>query len=435
MRIGRRQRAILLPGPLHLFRTGGMYYAYELAQDFDLILVLEATYREDLTVQALLRVMPYLEVHYLPARSKMLGRHRYYRDFFRVLTDRHRPALVLQHNNNYLWNMYLFHFARRANPTCVRMIYLAGHGFIDASAFVNLAKLEQIDMLARRFNLPRPLAAPAFVLWSWSYFTLHHRILPFLHIGSSLMPRENYLTAATEWPEREPNTDIVLSTHRLNVPFLQQQHPKSRVELVAHPSFTIGMQLHRALYGDIGDKRGIAVFPSNAYAMTKMRDEGWSVDQTVSHFGELWAEAIRRLLRRLPDYRLLWKLHPSSAEDPLMNAVMQYVKDKVPQMNIRPITDSAERLALANHIVLSDVSNILYWSRMIPGLVPISLDVFGVRGGNEMRVYEGIIYVSTLEKLDTMSLEKSSVDAANPRTVARAVTDAVHANQKGRCVS
>lgn len=409
-----RHKAMFLPGPLHMFRAGGMYYAYELSRDFDMVMVLDWNYQNDPTVQRLLKTMPCAEVIYLPPYLTTLKRHSYYVELFSTLTKRHKPRLVLQHNNNYLWNMYLFHFARRAVPDCLRAIYLTGQGFIDATPFVRLARLEQVDMLNRRFHLPRALAGFAFDLRMAIYYALHHAILPVLHVGRRLMPRENYLTAETQWPRRPGNFDVAFVTHRLNVDFMrEQQHAGTKVELVAHPSSTIGARLHAALYGDLGDGHGIVVLPSNAYALTKMKDEGWTGAETVEYFGALWADAIRRLMKRLPDYRVLWKLHPSSADDPLMNAVMMRVKQAIPALEIRDVKESAELLALANHVLVSDVSNVLYWSRLFPELLPISLDIFGVRGGGEMAAYDGILYINDPSQLDVKLLEPPTSQEKN----------------------
>jgi hypothetical protein len=169
------------------------------------------------------------------------------------------------------------------------------------------------------------------------------------------------------------------------------------------------------------------VLPSNAYALTKMKDEGWTEAQAVEYFGALWADAILRLMKRLPGYRALWKLHPSSADDPLMNAVMMRVKQAIPALDIRDVKESAELLALANHVLVSDVSNVLYWSRLFPELLPISLDIFGVRGGGEMAAYDGILYIRDPAQLDVEPLTPPASQAEGLPSFADAVLRNVRA--------
>ena len=402
-----RQRAFFVPGPLHLFRSGGMYFAYELARTFDLVLVLDENYRADPTAQKFLVAAPVAEIVYLPPRLGTFARHSLYSRLFSEMVGRHRPRVIVQHNSIYLWNMYLFYFASQSASPCLRAVYLTGQGFIVADDSVRLARMEQIDAIARRYRVSQRLAAPIFTVRTWLYFAIHHRLLPLLYIGRSLLPRENYLTAAFEWPERKENFDVTFVTHERNVEYVEAHRLQACTELVAHPSLTVGEELHAALYGRLGDGRGIVVLPSNAYAITLMRDRNWSRTEAVAHFSALWAEAIARLRDRFAGYRLLWKLHPSSADDPLMLAITDGVRDRIPELDVRPVRDSAELLALANNIVVSDVSTILYWSRNISGLVPISLDVFGVRGGGDMKAYDGIAYIDDLSALDTLALQPS----------------------------
>ena len=84
----------------------------------------------------------------------------------------------------------------------------------------------------------------------------------------------------------------------------------------------------------------------------------------------------------------------------------------------------AEALMVESEIVVSDVSTVLSWASMHPGLTAISLDLWNGAGGDALKGRPGIHYVSAVEQLDTLERMYSS----DPATMAApGVSDTVRA--------
>lgn len=155
--VSAKDPVLLYSGPNHLFASSGIFYAVELADAFEVHVILNE-YGSQAITQAMLDALArrQIQVHWLPDR-RGLHKHEAYRDFCDNLLERVPTKIVLVDDDMGPFNIVL---VRRARHLGARVVCFQTGTFdrSNASDFRTIVAV-QARLLADRFHLPFWLAS------------------------------------------------------------------------------------------------------------------------------------------------------------------------------------------------------------------------------------------------------------------------------------
>ena len=174
---------------------------------------------------------------------------------------------------------------------------------------------------------------------------------------------------------------------------------------IIHPLKQYGNEVFKFLYGNFTNTKTMLLLPSNGFT-NKMIQDGWKAGNLSKHIASKWNEAICTLLEFYPNYTVKMKLHPSCGNDPFWRKITELIKSSYQKLELIPFDQSAEWHIVQSKVIVGDVTSSLWWASLYGGKTVISLDIFGYKGGDEMKSYiPYILYVNKLADLSTLDSE------------------------------
>jgi len=407
---GERPIAILVIGLLSLFRTTGIYYLRELLRSYDVVLVAWRDDGNDETFRIAAKWPGVRGVELLPPPWEPRAHHRAAAALAQRLARQVRPAVLLQHADCYPHNIYLIRALSR-DRRLLRATF--ANGFTtDYLQDAALRRAQEVAGIVAQRGCSQ-LAAWG-IFWGRSRFNrlLHFYLLPAL---TGERPLRGHTDLHTGRIVRRRIADIsdvrFMYTEREREHYRRVLEPGS-IKLIRHPIQVVGNEVHEALAMPRRAPR-IALLPTSAFINSLSLRVGG--ERAVDAVAEFWSRAIAILVERRGGVAVIAKLHPAAAEDEQMKQILERVGKRVPGLQIVDAAESAERIILGSDCVVSDVSSVLWWNRMMTGRIGISLDPWGLKGSDEFRHYSGVIYVSDPEALRHADLDP--VDAGADETL------------------
>lgn len=413
----RNLRGVVLmqPGPLHLFWTTGVFYYWELAQKFDVVLIVGESYRSHPEFAKIAALPSTRHVEFIPPLG-IVARHFFYRGRFRALLTEHRPDLILVHNRSYLADQYLLKLAREIVPKAARIYYQNGRMSLLWEQDFAYQRAMMIDSALRRYRLLGGSVNLAGLLVdvrnSIAYWT-HFKLLPLLTTGAVFRPPVNVFTgkvdrAATIRCSRSEQ-DILLAYLENEISIYEMQGTQN-IRRIRHPVQKVGRELLRFLRRECAETDTILILPSHGFT-AQLIEHGWKEGRVIDHVSARWGEAIEALSSKFAGFRLLLKSHPSSTYDPLWQQILVRLQQRFPSMVLVPVGHVAEFYVAESKIIASDVSTVLWWATLWGGKIAISFDIFDYPGGDELKGYEDIFLVQSMEQLSRLSPRSANVKA------------------------
>jgi len=246
----KKGNIILVPGPLHLFWTGGVYYLWELSKIYRVILVVGENYEQNSDFQKVIELAGITEVFYIPARG-IIKKHLYYANEFKYIVSKYRPQYILHHDPVYTPMMYLYYWGSKIVPPSLRISYLTGMSVSenfdkDIKSVVDYA----VTSIANRYRLPNGFAGFLFRIKGWLLLWLDYYILPLLFIGKTFSPVMNPMTFVKLKDYWNNQFDFYLLYDSLNRKVMGKWFgSEDGIREIQHPLKTVGDELNRILYG------------------------------------------------------------------------------------------------------------------------------------------------------------------------------------------
>lgn len=399
----KRPLAILVAGPLHLFRTTGIYYVYALARFFDVIIVGFENYSGDQTVEIVRRWPGVLSIEELPLQQNRFAFHRAAVKLAKRLA-RMAPSLLLQHSESYVYNFY---FSAAMPASTVQGSYAAGQTLDQEKDFPYI-QAERSAALARRFKIPSPLAPLAYSLRETWNSALHYTLFPLLLVRHSAKPRQNPMTGKC-LPNRKTRSEFRLMYSAREITLHQRVLPGDNLVLVKHPMARVASDVHRSL-GLSEERKGIAFLPT--WGMTTELSSQIGTDAAFRKVYQSWESALFILRQRLGPLPIRVKLHPAAAKDAFSCKLAETLAANLGGTEVFDPSFSAEQIVLASSCVLGDVSSILWWTYMLGGRQIVSVQAWETTFGDEMRHYPGVVCVTDPAELANVPLPIAEVMSA-----------------------
>lgn len=396
----RRPVAIFSPGPVaHLFRAGGVYFLRELLNSHDVVLVAFELLAGLPEFEAARRWPGVLETHLLPHPASGFSYHRASCDLGGLMRQ-FQPAMLLQHGDSYPHNLYFIAAARHL-PNCLKITFGAGFTYDMALDSDHLAAARVFE-IACRFHLPRWLASGLFRWWRFQTWLRDFLAIPLMVQGRPLPHVIDTQTGRVLRRDTSALTDLhLLYFERERQQYARYLSPK-KISLIRHPLQVVGDQVHQ-IFGMPAQRNGIVFLPTLGYVDTLGARLG-SLEEAAKQMAALWRDVLLVLRERL-GWPVYAKLHPSAGKNLGMVMMMEQLQREVPGLTVLEPHESAERAIMAGRCVVGDMSSVLWWSLLLGGRTVISVDGWGMEGGDEFRHYDGVVYVRTPDELRTADLQ------------------------------
>jgi len=408
-----KKTIILTLGPLHLFWTTGVYYLYELSQKYDVILIAWDSYERDSEFQQVIAKLAVKEIIYIPVGGS-LRRNWFLARAFRDISRRRKISLVLQHNHVYEDNLYLQHFIRLSQPDCKRVTYQNGMAILKYhDEDFETRNIFGVNAIVSKYRLPLFLAKRFHLCRRWLLYLANYRIFPLLFAGAVFHPEINVYTG--ERLKLGQKQKAAQCDYRLFYTKEELQVCKSRMDvaankciLVSHPLETVGEECNLLIYGSnaVKEENLILVLPSGG-ALDTMISTRAASKQVVDEVADKWNQVIANIQKIYPGYRIVWKLHPIFASSRVHLDFQNRISQANPILEIADPKSNAQKLIIRSKVVISEASTVLWWAVFLPGKKTVSLDIFGYKGGDEMRYHSGVRYCNNLLEFNKILMEQA----------------------------
>ena len=184
------QNIILVPGPRHLFWTGGVYYLWELSKRYNIILLVDKEFADDLDFIRVIKLASVLKVFYIP-KVDILNRHRFYSTKVKWIVSEYNPVLIFHHDPVYVSMMYLYYWGKKNASRCICISYLTGMNFVNWERDVETIVTFNVNLIVHKYNIPYSWAICWFTVRSRLSLFLHYYFLPLIFIGKFFSPPLN----------------------------------------------------------------------------------------------------------------------------------------------------------------------------------------------------------------------------------------------------
>jgi len=404
-----RPAILLAPGALYLFWTTGVFYVFELAGEYDVILLVSEQYRHSEAFNRLV-AQEKLRVYYVPDVRPVRRLHRYYATEVRRIVEELRPRFIL---SNDIWGMemlYLFHFGRSQRShghPCGRIAIQTSNWLNNADK--DLAEGHKFHALyyVRKYRMPHFLAGWLVGALMRTFRFLNTFIYPAFLLGSPLRPWSHLFGPTTSQRDSEGKFDEFLYYSDAEGRVIRPLFAEScHVQKVVHPLRSHETAARNLLQAG-PEERAIVLFPSYASVLMLQGDLGLTEPAAIEFLADRWIEIINRLRRRFHSYPVRWKTHPQLINDPHWVAVTARIRAAVPELDVLNPAEKAEKLIMEHRVIAGDISTALMWAAILPGKIVISFDVFGVKY-REMAERDNIWYFDDLDDFDRAPLEAPS---------------------------
>lgn len=417
-----RPTVLLAPGALYLFWTTGVYYVFELARDYDLVLLVNESYRGNEDFTRLIDKLANVRVYYVPDLRPVRRLHEFYATDVRRIVEEHRPRFILSNDICGMEMLYLFHYGRlqqaQGNP-CTCLTIQASNIAIDFNKDQAENRKIHAGYYVRKYRMPPFLASWLVGGLTHTFRVLNTFVYPALYAGQSLRPWQT--VAPVTWKrDSKGRFDCFLYYSDAEGAVLRRLYDKSCCfQKVQHPLRSHEAEARALLHAN-AEEQSIVILPSYVSVLLLRGDLGLSEPDAIEFLASRWVEIIRRLQLRFPSWPMRWKIHPQAFRDPHWLAVTERIRAAVPALEILDPAEKAEKLIFQSRVVVGDISTALVWAAWLSTKIVISFDVFG-RNYRDLAERDNIWYVDDLDAFNRTSFDPGQAPGAVPSSGPRDV--------------
>jgi len=387
--------ALVLYGHSYGFFSHGVYTCHEISKEYNIVLLVEESYKDNKKFKELLNIINLHDVIYYASDKYnpniiegFFNRLNFFRSFHQQYSftklvkntlSNYNAKLLLQHDYIDIENMYFFHYARLFYPSILKISILS----MSPSN-----KLTQLGFLDNRLKRSLGLVGNFKILGHSIYYLLSFKKLVESFINNIIIPlfligRLPYFgLSITDNVDIKPKSNL-FDYHLVYEEFEKNFYTdllgdKSQVSRIQSPITSSG-ELNKKLFSYTEDK-GISIF----FSLTGLA--GYEEDLL-----DRWIVLINILKRRYPGSHISIKFHPFYSDD-LFEITKDYINSKCSEINFlrHGYSISAEEIILNSWLIIGDVSSILPWAMYCPNKTVLSMDIETDINSRDMHHFENI---------------------------------------------
>jgi len=393
----------------HSFVNSGFFYCWSLSEQYDITLLVEQESENSAPLVALKKAGKVSRIEVIPSWSSRLALFRWLGTRLPRLIEELRPSLVLMNNWHYFHQKIISRFVREICPETPIVICLSVHQPVTDFAVtdLHLVNVRKLAWQKRWPSLPKILTDLAHDTWGRWVGIRDFTLLPLLFAGGSI--RQSHCP----WRGKILHKDvgglfdaIACYSETERESYAMEVADLNRIYLIQHP---MNEQATSALFKTVGKGARISVLPGSCLDY----DNGQPFAQKIESLVRLWGDALEIIQRQSNLPEIWWKLHPSFVADPIMTTVTERLSERLLGFKSMTRKMTAEAMIVESSVVVGDVSSTLLWAMRLGKRKVLSLDIFGMPGGNEMSFYPKISVVDSLESLSALGSDFYSFDYGN----------------------
>ena len=383
-----------------------MYYLWELSKKYRIVLVVAENYRKDPLFIKVSELCDAIDICYIPDNYGVLKRHRFNSRAFSKLADKYYPTFVLQYDHVYPINMYLYNCFRNKNKNSQIITVQIGREMMNWDVDFSNRKALHISNIKNKY--------PVFPYWLISImqkirrkilFLLEYFLLPFIFLEKVFQPGLDVYSGKVFKQNTDNYHDYYLMYKTNEKEVTEKVMGQSeKIVLISHPLETIGRECNNFLYPLTVEEDKITIFPSISFVYALHAQKEIKQNEAKEHIIRKWEEIIEVIRNKLPEWQVMFKLRPNVTQNIVWQTMLKRIKSNDPDIVVLNESEKAEKLILKSKIVVSDVSTVLWWTSFLRSKLAISLDLFGYPGGDDMKFYDDVCYISSMEQLEKIDL-------------------------------
>src|SRR4030042_6882014 len=288
------QNIILVPGQLHHFWTGGVYYLWELSIKYNVIVLVDEGYADDLEFRKLTELIDTLTVFYMPIEG-ILNRHRFYSTKFKWIISKYNPTVIIHHDPVYISMMYLYYWGKMNGRRCICISYLTGMSPVDWEKDVESIVTFNVNLIIQKQNFPYRWAILWFTVRSWLSLIFNYYLLPLMFIGKYFSPPlnpEDFTTLKKYWNDQ---FDYYLLYSDSDREIMGKVFGSDNgLQQIKHPIKSIGNKLNSLLY-NFEENNIVLILPTYGHLDVYMKKNEIPNEEIVARISSKWNEAINVL--------------------------------------------------------------------------------------------------------------------------------------------
>lgn len=397
----------LMPGPMHLFWTTGVFWLFELSKKGNLVIfIYDERYLNDEKFNKIKELPFVLEVIFFDySRNKFLKHYNLKQKISERLKF-YNPNEVWMNHQSYVENQYLLHLSGNLKETKI-IIYQNGRESLNIKNDFNAIQQNEIDNFLVKYHLNKGMHSIVNYLFKYKYlylFIMEYYLLPFIFLGDIFYPVMNVYTGEyyknniEKWNknkcywfgylERE-----IYEYNKINI---------SKLQKVNHPLLTTLEYVYNYLYKIDKNKNQILILPS--YGFTNLLLKNKNKNDVIFLVFKGWYETILVLKQYYIGFAIYIKLHPASFSDPIWEKIISLLFAEFEDLNIISPKESAEFHIIESKVIVGDVSSTLWWAGFLQEKIVISMDIFGYPGGDEMKEYSDELGINYFTSANSLSI-------------------------------
>lgn len=412
--VNRRQKPIVFfcPGPEYLFFTTGIFYVWELAQLYNVVLLLDFSFKKLEILERLKEeeiILDYLSLD-CPAETVSLIRkfkkHRHYCKISKTFFEKYQPAAIIQHADIEPINIYFFEEAR-SQKIC-RIVYTASLVLSGQNTAIGTLILLQKAKLSKKRKLPLWLAGYCYEIKRPTGYYINYYLLPFVNKGYFFRPRLNAVCKNGRWYNNSKNYFDHYITHSEKERKAIREITSAPVTVIQLPMTHFDDEVFDFLYGSVTQENMILVLPTGGDIDCLMKSQKMSRAVAVKHYFEKWIESINIIASKFDSYKVSIKFKYNEDSDLFKHHLS--LSDSNERIAIIPPEEDTNALILKSRVVVSTNSSVLWWAGFLQSeRVLISLDLFEQPSGNYYEDVDGVLYFNDTKLLDDFDFSTDRV--------------------------
>lgn len=401
---GKKHKSVvfLCPGPEYLFFTSGVFYAWELASLYDVVLLLDFPFRKVEILERLKKegiIRDYLPVDTAQGTLSLITKYKKHRSYHKTSKDlfgKYQPVALFQHSDIPPLNIYLSEEAFSRNIP--RFVYGASVVLSDLNIDIDTLKMLRKAQLAREYKLPYWMAGCCYEIKLSVGYCLNYWLLPYLNKGHIFRPRLNLFRRKGRWFNCSKNYRDYSFTHTDKERKALLETTGEERNVIRFPMTQVGGKVLNFLYGPIKEQNMVLVLPTNGEADCIMRSEKVSREVAINLYFGKWVEAINIIADKFPSHEIGIKFKSYEDYELFKHSCYRLGLGKKTAL-ISPAEDT-NALILKSNVIVSTISTVLWWANFLQSRkCLISLDLLNQPSGNYYDNVNGILYFKDTESL------------------------------------
>lgn len=382
------------------FRTTLIGHLYKLASEHAVVLLSEELDQFTEEIIKNKKLFPKLEtiipVHqHTGERKSLFTKNRELAALARSVIEEYKPSLVITANDLYLFEMYLFREAKKANA--VKICIQAG---LAADPLRTPKWLELIDAeLHYPKYLPLFLRRGIIKMRKLIGHGLYHWLLPLLNFQKPFFGKSSYILRRDESGMRDADFQAVFNEREWEI-YHRSGVPERKLVLLPHPLVTDKKFFDHFLASPLQpmsstEKTALIVLPGDIEVSVRRNFTFISNERRL----ENWRKLLQIIQSNLPDWEIVISTHPATKNYDRLKDELESVSPKVKMLELNGPVESYLKSAEAIIGFPPSLSTLLFAASLQYPKKPIlSLDPYRELMGDYYKDFPGIDY--TTSKID-----------------------------------